>query len=201
MHDRAIWAKKLIDFVNSKSDQELGEHEIKDRNLCVIYINKVIVKNAQRKSVEKKLTEIKQVVDNFNTIFDKRTRVGLSSCWDLKCNLFSQETYETMLVDEKSKIDNTHERVAVLKGTTIVNFLHKDFQLLWMVKNLFLEKPTYTRINAFRLEHHQIVHPPKTNFELQIKCRAWMFDLPEDTSTTDGTQKTTLATKDTQKTT
>ena len=78
----------------------------------------------------------------------------------------SWETYETLLVEEKGKIDNTHEKTTVLKGTTIVNFLHKDFQLLWMVKTLFLDKPTYTRIIYFRLEHHKLLHAPNTNVEL-----------------------------------
>ena len=52
--NRALWAKKFIDFINSKTDQELEENEIKDRTLCVLEINKLIVKNACRKSTEKK---------------------------------------------------------------------------------------------------------------------------------------------------
>ena len=50
MHDSTIWDRKLIYFVNSKSDQELGEHEIQYRTLYVLEINKVIVNNAHRKS-------------------------------------------------------------------------------------------------------------------------------------------------------
>ena len=78
--NKALWEKRFIDFVNSKTYQELGENEIKDRTLCVLEINKFIVKNACRKSTEKKLTEIKKVVDKFNTMFDKRTSAGLPSC-------------------------------------------------------------------------------------------------------------------------
>lgn len=54
--NRALWAKKFIDFINSKTYQVLEENEIKDRTLCVLEINKLIVKNACRNSVEKKLT-------------------------------------------------------------------------------------------------------------------------------------------------
>ena len=166
-------------------------HEINDRTLCVLEINKVIVKNAYRTSGEKKLENIKKEVDKFNTMFDKRTREGLPSHWDIQGNLLSRETYETLLVEEKSKIDNTHEKTVVLKGTTIVNYLHKHFQLLWMVRTLFLDKPTYTKIIAFILEHHKLVHAPKKNVELRKKCRKWMSNLLYDTSAANDTKKTT----------
>ena len=67
---------------------------------------------------------------------------------------------------EKRKIDNTHEKIAVLKGPTVVNFLHRNFQLLWMVKTLLIERPSFTRITDFRLEYHKLVNYPKTNIEV-----------------------------------
>ena len=60
--NRAIWAKRFIDFINCKTDQELEENEIKDRILYAVDIDNMIVKNDYRKSIEKKLIEIKEAV-------------------------------------------------------------------------------------------------------------------------------------------
>ena len=52
-----IWAKKFIDFIDSKMDQELEENEIKNRILYALEINKMIVKNDYRKATKEKLKQ------------------------------------------------------------------------------------------------------------------------------------------------
>jgi len=42
----------------------------------------MIVKNLYRKTTKTKLIEVKEAIMKFNTDFDKRTGVGLPSCWD-----------------------------------------------------------------------------------------------------------------------
>ena len=106
-------------------------------------INKMIVKNDYRKAIEKKLMEIKEAVSQFDKLFEKITRVGLPSCWGLGRSLFSWDYYENLLVLTKIKVDNTHEKTQVLKGATVIQFLQRHFQLLWLVKNLFAERPSY----------------------------------------------------------
>ena len=90
------------------------------------------------------------------------------------------DSYEPLLVLAKIKVDNTHEKTQVLKGAKMINFLQRNFQLLWLVKTLFVERPSFNRITAFRLEYHKLVHSPKTNIEIWKKCRSWMADLPKD---------------------
>ena len=70
----AIWEKKFIDFIDSKMDQELEENDIKDRILYDVEINKLIVKNTCRKTIKKKLIEIKEAVNKFDNLYDKRAR-------------------------------------------------------------------------------------------------------------------------------
>ena len=77
--NRAIWENKFIDFIDSKSDQELEENDIKDRILYAVEINKLIVKNTCRKTTEKKLAEIKEPVNRFDNLYEKRARVGFPS--------------------------------------------------------------------------------------------------------------------------
>ena len=75
--DRAIWERKFINFLDSKTDQELEENEIKDKILYAVEINKMIIKNDFRKSTEKKLIELKEAVNQFDKLFDKIARAGL----------------------------------------------------------------------------------------------------------------------------
>ena len=99
----------------------------------VLEINKMVQKNLYRKTTEIELGDNKESILKFNTNFDKRMRVGLPSCWDQQGNFLPWESYETLLVEAKNMIDGTHENTIVLKGATIVNYLNKDFKLLWMV--------------------------------------------------------------------
>ena len=89
------------------------------------------------------MIEIKEAVSQFDKSLDKLTRASLPSCWALGGGLLSWDSYENLLVLTKSKVDNTHEKTQVLKGATMINFLHRHFQLLWLVKTLFTERPYY----------------------------------------------------------
>ena len=63
-----------------------------------------------------------------------------------------------------------------MKGATIVNYLHKYFKLLWMVKTLFTDKPTYSRITAFKVTLDKLEEEPKSNVPLWRKCKEWMIE-------------------------
>ena len=128
------------------------------------------------------MNEIKEAVSKFNILFDKKFRTGLPSCWDLQGNLLPWKSYETLLVESKSKIDNTHEKIAVLKGETILNYLNKDFKLLWMVKTLLTEKPTYSRIKVFRMALNKLEEAAKPNVPLWRRCKEWMIEQTKDSS-------------------
>lgn len=91
------------------------------------------------------------------------------------------KTYETFLVETKRKIDNIHEKTTVLKGATIVNYLHKDFKLIWMVQTLFTHKPTYSRITTFRITLDKLEEAPKSNVPLWRKCKEWMVEQEKGT--------------------
>ena len=121
--NRAIWARNFINFVYSKTDQELEENEIKYRILYVVEINKMIVKNDCRNFIENKLIELKEAVNKFDKLFDKIARAGLLSCCGLGVGLLSWNSYEPLQVLAKSKVDSTHEKTQILKGATVINFL------------------------------------------------------------------------------
>lgn len=119
----------MIDFLNSKSSHELIELKIEDRTKLVLDINKMFLKNLCRKTTKTNLIEVKEAIMKFNIYFDKRTKAGLPSCWDQLGNLIPWETYETFLVEAKRKNSSSHGKTTILKGETIVNYLHIYFQL------------------------------------------------------------------------
>ena len=82
------------------------------------------MKNSYMKDVDRKLNELKGAVTLFNILSDKRMRVGLPSYQDQEVNLLPWETYDTLLMEEQSKIGNSNEKIVVLKGDTILNYLH-----------------------------------------------------------------------------
>ena len=136
----------------------------------------MIVKKDCRKYTEKKLIELKEAVSQFDNLFEKIARAGFPSCWGLGGSILSWVAYEPLLVLEKSKVDNTHEKTQILKGATMINFLQRQFPLLWLMKTLFSKRPSLNRITTFRLEYHKLVHSPKTHIDIRNKCRAWMTD-------------------------
>lgn len=134
----------------------------------------MVQKKLYKKTTEAKLREIKEFVHRFNTNFDKRIMVGFPSCWDQQGNFLPWETYETLLVEEKSNIDSSHEKTIGFKGYTIVNYLYRYFQLIWLIKTLFTEKPTYSQINDFRMTHARFVKCPSSYFIVWKSYREWM---------------------------
>jgi len=131
--------------------------QIEDWIELVLEINKMVLKFLCRKTVETKLGEIKEVVLNFNTNFDKRTKAGLPSCWDQQGKLLPWETYETLLVEAKCKIGTSHEKTTVLKGATTVNYLHRDFPRLWLIRTLLLRSQLTVEFTNFRMTHTSFV--------------------------------------------
>lgn len=76
----------------------MEENGIKDGILYAVEINKMVVKNDYRKSTEKKLIELKEVVTQFDKLFEKIARAGLPSCLGVGGNILSWDSYEPLLV-------------------------------------------------------------------------------------------------------
>lgn len=73
LQNRASYAKRLIDFINSRNAQELKDFVIDDKTRCVPELKNMIIKNSYMKSSYKKLKEVKEAVVRFNVLFYKRT--------------------------------------------------------------------------------------------------------------------------------
>ena len=119
-------------------------------------INKMNEKKLLHIQIENKLKEVQNLVSLFDSKFDQRTRADLPICWDQQGNLLSWEQYERELVVVKRRADATHENTAILNGRIVVNYLQRDFKLLWPMKTLFVAKPDYTKLSNLQMIQCQL---------------------------------------------
>jgi len=113
----------------------------------------MIQRETANAKAEECLGDLLNFVATFGSNLDRRIRVGLPSCWDMLGGLISWEQYHQMLVEAKRKAYSSHENTATLKGKTIVKFLTRDFQLLWLVKTLFADKPNHTKLSNLKVAY------------------------------------------------
>jgi hypothetical protein len=71
--------------------------------------------------------------------------------------LFSTEAYEDMLIKERDDITKFQDMDGVLKGQTIVCKLIDDFHLLWKIKTLFPNIPSYDRYTELDIASRKMV--------------------------------------------
>jgi len=165
-----------MNFINSKTDEELQEMGIQDRYFYAEEISKMIIKNDLLKVSEKRLQVIKEVIKKFDISFDKLIRTGLPSCWKEGGEFMSWKLYEDQLVFAKIRADGRHEKTQILKGETVFNFLQRHFLLLWMVKTLFTSNLTHSQVVAFTLEYHRYKNAPITQDKLWKECKKFSID-------------------------
>jgi len=106
-------------------------------------------------------------VDAFHDEFNERVKARFPSCWDLVVMLIPWTQYIEMLLEAKIKGNSSHEKIAALKGKTMVNYLKKEFQLLGLVKTLFFLKLDYTGVTNLT-----IVYQGASSFSILLCSRS-----------------------------
>jgi hypothetical protein len=77
--------------------------------------------------------------------FKDLVEMALPSCWDKNRNFIQHETYEDTLIKERDYITKFQVMNGVYKGQNIVYKLIDDFNLLWKIKTLVANIPSYDR--------------------------------------------------------
>jgi hypothetical protein len=105
-----------------------------------IFTKRNLIQQAQNKCIM-----VKRNVESFTNKFENLVKMGLPSAWDKKGKLLSYENYRKILFIVRGKEDKFQGMVDTLRGQTIVDILIDDFYLLWKIKNLFSNPPTYEK--------------------------------------------------------
>jgi len=83
--------------------------------------------------------------------------MGLQNRWGKKANIFTFGNYKQSLIKAKEDTTKFKEVIDMIKGQTIVDCLSDDFYLLWKIKNLFVNAPTYEKYTKLDIAYKKMV--------------------------------------------
>ena len=83
--------------------------------------------------------------------------MALPSCWDKNRNFIQHEAYEDMLIKARDDITKFQVMDSVLNHQTIVCKLIDNFHLLWKMKTLFPNIPSYDRYTELDIASRKMV--------------------------------------------
>lgn len=91
---------------------------------------KVIYKHKYVQSVKSKVKLLLKKVQDFKDKFSNVINKGMPCFWDNRGNLLSQEYYQVLIVQKKSEEEKFEDLERRMKGSTIVEKLIEDFEVL-----------------------------------------------------------------------
>ena len=84
------WAQNAINLLNSIPTAELPTIGVKDRTTLIIWARRIIAKNNFLKSVQTKVVQMEQNIQEFKDTFEQLFIKGLPPFWDGKGKLYDQ---------------------------------------------------------------------------------------------------------------
>jgi hypothetical protein len=148
-------ATQVIRFLNSNSSEVLKSKGIQDRTKMVMEAERIFTKRNLLQTTKDKCISMKRDVDFFTTRFEKLIKMGLPSAWTDKGKLFPFEEYKKNMFiarENDSKFQGMSDK---LRGRVIVDLLMDDFHLLWLIKELFPNPPTYEKYTDLDISYRQ----------------------------------------------
>jgi hypothetical protein len=161
------WVQKAINLLNVIPTAELQTIGVKDRTTLIILARRIIAKHNLLKSVQTKVVQMEQSIQEFKDTFEQLFIKVLPPFWDGKGKLYDQEEYNSLLTQcrmDHSKFEGLEDN---LKGPSLVEYLATDFDILNQFKtvNIGLSTMNYS-----------------TCIDLEILIKEMMdYEIPSDT--------------------
>ena len=111
------------------SKSKLHILKVDNRTTMIALEDKVIYKHKYVRIIKGKSKVLKKVQD-FRDKFTNVISKGMPSFWDNRGNLISQEDYQAIIVQNKSEEDKFEDLERHIKGSTIVEKIREDCELL-----------------------------------------------------------------------
>ena len=149
LRGRPEQAQQLIQFLNSKTKQQLALLGIDDRTGAILEAKRVFTKRTFMQNLERKCTDILVDINNFREKFQALLDSGLPSPMLTKDQIVDLETYEKRI---KAHAKNTaigstsSSEPALPTGKSIYDKVRNLFHLEHEIKYLFPNDPTFYKL-------------------------------------------------------
>jgi hypothetical protein len=130
---------------NSKTWNQLNALGDNDRTSLLMDATKVLTKKILVQQPQNKSNSIQRSIETFMKRYKELVKMGLPPCWDKNGNFIQYKSYKDMLIKARDDITQFQYMDGVLKCQTIFCKLIDGFHLLWKIKNLFPNIPSYDR--------------------------------------------------------
>jgi hypothetical protein len=124
------WAQNTINFLNFVPTVDLQTIGVKEKKTLIIWARRIIAKHNLLNSVQTKVVQMEQSIQEFKDTFEQLFVKGLPPFWDGKGILQDPEQYKSLLTQcrmDHSKFDDLEEK---LKGPSLVEYITTDFEIL-----------------------------------------------------------------------
>jgi hypothetical protein len=146
------WAQNAITLLNFVPTIELRTIGVKEITTLIIWAKRIISKHKFLKSVQTKAVQMEQSIQEFKDLFVQMFIKGLPPFWDGKWKLYDEEKYNSLLTQcrmDHSKFEGLEE---ILKGSSLVEHLASEFEILNQFKTIKVGLPTMTYATCIDLE-------------------------------------------------
>jgi len=147
----------LPENLNSTTWNELKDLGANDHTSIIMDSTNLLTKNNLDQQPQNKCSSIQRSTETFMKRYKELVEMALPSCWDKNRNFIQQEASEEILIKEMNDITKFQDMDGVLKGQTIVCKLINDFHLLWIIKILFPNIPSYDRYARLDIASRKMV--------------------------------------------
>jgi hypothetical protein len=134
---------------------------------------KIFTKRNLLQIAQNKCISVKRDINLFTNRFEKMVKIGLPSAWSDKGKFLSFEEYRKSLFIARESESKFQGMADKLRGQIIVDLLMDDFHLLWKIKKLFSNPPTYekyTEIDITYKHMRSFNYPSNETWELFLQC-------------------------------
>jgi len=142
-------ANRLIQFLNTKTNEELVALEIRDMTAMILTIKRVLTMRTLMQNLERKSEDMQVEIDSFIERFAVLHERGLPSLVGNNEHLLRQDEYQLRLnkhvSDQLNVSSSTSVEKALPSGQTLYNNLENLFYIEHEVKHLFIVQPNFYR--------------------------------------------------------
>jgi len=150
-------AVQLINFLNSKSRQQLEQLDIEDRTATILKLKKVLTKRNLMQGLERRCQSMQGDIDEFMRKFDILRSKGLPSPLVINDMLMVQIDYINKLHQQAESQASSSSAKALPTGKVLYDGLENLFFIEHEVKHLFTIQPNFVKYTEADEIHRKFI--------------------------------------------